>query len=312
MLLHCADSGERVDVWVARGVEGMTRSRAQRLIADGQVAVNGEPAQKSYIMKAGDVVDVDIPPPQDMSARAEPIGLSVVYEDRHIIVVDKPQGMVVHPANGNWSGTLVNALLHHCAGGLSDINGVVRPGIVHRLDKGTSGLVVAAKTNEAHLRLCAAFKAREVRKAYLAVVRGHVAQGAGVVDLAVGRSAKDRKKMAAYGHGGPGGQPPRGARDALSRYRVVERLHGAFGRLTLVEVEIYTGRTHQIRVHLAAIGHPVLGDAAYGGAAACPPGARLAGQLLHASALELAHPATGEPMRFKSPLPERFAPFLKS
>ena len=308
--LLCAegDGGERVDVWISRAMEGVTRSLAQRLIQNGRVSVNGAPAQKSYIMKPGDVAEVSVPPPRDSMALAEPISISVVYEDRHIIVVDKPQGMVTHPGNGNWSGTLVNALLHHCAGGLSDINGIVRPGIVHRLDKGTSGLLVAAKTNEAHQGLSAAFKAREVHKAYMAVVCGHVAEKTGRIEFAIGRSAKDRKKMAAYEHSG---QPPAGTRDALSSYRVVSLLHGEHGRLTLLEVEISTGRTHQIRVHLAAIGHPVLGDEAYGGAAACPPGALLAGQLLHAYSLRFGHPATGEPMRFESPLPDRFDPFVR-
>jgi 23S rRNA pseudouridine1911/1915/1917 synthase len=309
----CAEGGARLDAWLAGQAGGLvTRSYLARLIGQGAVLVNGKPESKHYRMAAGDVAELSLPPPAPSGALGEDIPLSVIYEDDDIVVVDKPQGMVVHPAAGNPSGTLVNALLARCAGRLSDINGVVRPGIVHRLDKDTSGLVVAAKNNRAHLRLAEDFKGHRVRKRYLAVVSGDVGEGGGRVDAPIGRHPKDRKRMAALADG-------RG-REAVTLYRPLRRLPGPE---TLLEVEILTGRTHQIRVHLAHVGHPVVGDPVYGPRAARPspraapgalgplgapdaPDAARPLQLLHAWRLAFDHPATGEPMEFESPVPERF------
>jgi 23S rRNA pseudouridine1911/1915/1917 synthase len=302
------DGGERIDAWLSARVGGLSRSHAQKLLSEGAVFVNGAPARKSYRTRRGDDIALDVPPPRRLDAKAQDIPLCVVYEDAFVIVVDKPQGMVVHPAAGNADSTLVNALLWHCGGQLSDINGVVRPGIVHRLDKDTSGLIVAAKTNEAHQRLAADFRERRVRKLYNAIVVGHVEHASGRIDLPIGRHRTERKKMAVLEAGG---------RRAVTLFRTVRRLDGP---LTWLEAEILTGRTHQIRAHFSHIGHPVLGDALYGGA----PGRREpaaaearpealqrrrepGGQYLHASRLGFAHPITGEAMAFESPLPERFA-----
>jgi 23S rRNA pseudouridine1911/1915/1917 synthase len=252
--LACESGGERIDAWLSEHVAGVSRSYAQKLLAGGAVSVNGAPAPKSYRTKRGDSISLSIPPPESPVAKGQDIPIAVVYEDAHIIVVDKPQGMVVHPAAGNADGTLVNALLFHCAGRLSDISGVVRPGIVHRLDKDTSGLIVAAKTNAAHQKLAADFKERRVRKLYNAIAVGHLEHGSGRIELPIGRHRTDRKKMAVLESGG---------RPAVTLFRVVRLLDGL---CTWLEAEILTGRTHQIRVHLSHIGHPVLGDALYGGA----------------------------------------------
>ncbi|MDR3120756.1 MAG: RluA family pseudouridine synthase [Clostridiales bacterium] len=339
--LICEEGGARLDVWLAANAEGLSRSFIQKLLAEGRVVVNGAPAAKNHRLKPGDEVLLFRPEPKPLDLLRQDIKLNIVFEDAHIIVVDKPRGMVVHPANGNPDGTLVNALLYHCADSLSDINGVVRPGIVHRLDKDTSGLIVAAKTNAAHQGLAADFKGRRVRKLYNAIARGHVAPDSGRIELPIGRHPTDRKRMAVLEGGG---------RAAVTLFRVVRRLPGPY---TWLELEILTGRTHQIRVHLAHIGHPVAGDPVYGAArragrrparaSAVSLGAdaadtRLAcaaqadahpacaaqdaaapseretsiadairfGQLLHATVLELNHPVTGERLTFKSPLPPYF------
>ena len=293
----CDDSsgGGRLDSWLTAQDSGFTRSRIQNLIEEGLVLVNGNLSDKKSKVKQGDRVTVQIPEPRILEAVAEDIPLTICYEDDDIIVVDKPRGMVVHPAQGNYTGTLVNALLSHCAGHLSDINGVIRPGIVHRLDKDTSGLIVAAKNNDAHIKLSEAFQHRRVRKIYNAIVVGGDLPERGRIDLPIGRHPTDRKKMAVRESGG---------RDSVSLFQVVDRFDGRF---TWLEVEILTGRTHQIRVHTAYIGHPVLGDTVYGKTlkkSAADLDAET--QILHATQLHLTHPRTGEMMVFQSPLPEYF------
>ncbi|MCL2057496.1 MAG: RluA family pseudouridine synthase [Oscillospiraceae bacterium] len=310
--------GERLDIWLARALDGYSRTNIQKIIARGDVLVNGAPAAKKHMTKAGDRVQIeaplDAPPDTPSDLAGQDISLNIIYEDSHIIIVDKPSGMVVHPGNGNRSGTLANALAHHCAGNLSDVNGAQRPGIVHRLDKDTSGLIVAAKTNEAHFKLANAFKERRVRKIYNAIVCGHVEHDRGRIDMPIGRHATDRKRMAVVADRG---------RHAVTLFKVVERLPCA---LTWLELNLLTGRTHQIRVHLAHIGHPVVGDPVYGtardpvhGAASDPIGQQLpagqqlpkgqqlpVGQFLHSTILEFDHPISGERIRATSPLPGYF------
>jgi 23S rRNA pseudouridine1911/1915/1917 synthase len=289
----------RLDAWLAARVPELSRSRAAALIEAGRVQVDGKPARKSHRPEAGQVVDVEIPPAEDSEVRAEALPLVIVYEDSDLIVLDKPAGVVVHPAPGHASGTLVNALLFHVAD-LSGIGGVRRPGIVHRLDKDTSGLMLVAKNDASHRQLSAALKARAIRRRYLAAVWGHLREDDALVEGPIGRAAGDRKRMAVTPTG----------RSARTRLHRLERWHGA----DLVRAELDTGRTHQIRVHLAWIGHPVVGDAVYGrgreqgmgGSAASwtrSLAQRVSRQFLHAAELELAHPRTGERLHFESPLP---------
>ncbi|MCL1964105.1 MAG: RluA family pseudouridine synthase [Firmicutes bacterium] len=277
---------ERLDVRLARET-GLSRSRVERLIAGGMARVGGltetKPGRK---VLPEDEVAVAVPPPVSMEARPEDLPLTIVYEDAHLAVVNKPCGMVVHPAAGNETGTLVNALLHHLSG-LSGIGGTLRPGIVHRLDKDTSGLLLVAKDDAAHLALSAALKAREIRKTYLAVAMGRLPGG--VIEAPIARHPRDRKRMAVV----------EGGRWARTEYQILENLRGA----TLLSVNLITGRTHQIRVHMAHIGHPLLGDRVYGGHKASLMAARL---MLHAWRIEFAHPVTGEPMRFEVPAPADF------
>ncbi|MDR0570553.1 MAG: RluA family pseudouridine synthase [Clostridiales Family XIII bacterium] len=286
-----SEAGARLDVLVAERVPGVSRSHAQNLISAGAVSVNGAPVgAKSRAVKAGDVVGAIVPEPRALELEAEDIPVDVVYEDGHLLVVDKPKGMVVHPAPGNEGGTLVNALLFHCGGKLSSINGVLRPGIVHRIDKDTSGLLVVAKSDEAHRALSAALAAHDVRREYEALVHNNFIEDEGTVRLPIGRDPANRLRQAVVAKGG---------REAVTRYRVLERF-GAFTRLSL---SLETGRTHQIRVHMAHVKRPVVGDPLYG------PKRKALGaesQLLHAGLLGFRHPATGEMMEFRSPRPEDF------
>ena len=288
----------RIDVYLARCDSGLSRSRVQKLIEDGQVTVDGRPVKPSAKLKGGERIRVEVPPPADPSAEPEDLPLELVYEDQWLAVVSKPAGLVVHPAPGHPSGTLVNALLHRCRD-LSGVGGVLRPGIVHRLDKDTSGLLVVAKDDRTHRALQDQFQGRDVQKIYLAVVLGRL-EGEGVVDRPIGRHPVDRKRMAV-------GAPR--SRAALTRWRAVQRLRGT----TLLEVRIETGRTHQIRVHLASLGHPVVGDPVYGGTRQARGVAdthvrrRLAeekGQALHAWRLGFRHPHTGEDLSFAAPPPD--------
>jgi len=292
------ESGLRLDVLLAS--KGLPLSRAQiKKAADaGKIGVNGAPSRAGRRLCKGDRVVFEKLPAVDSNAVPEDIPLRVVYEDRFFLVIDKPAGMVVHPAAGNYTGTLVNALLFHCKD-LSGIGGVMRPGIVHRLDKGTSGLLIAAKSDEAHRGLAAQFKRREVKKTYHVLVHGDVKGENGVIDAPVGRDHADRKKMSTRSRRG---------KDARTRWRVRER----YGVATLLEVDIETGRTHQIRVHLTSLGYPVVGDTVYGGGRArhaADPVLKekmkvMRRPALHASRLSFAHPATGNPLSFFSPLPE--------
>ena len=281
-------AGQRLDQFLHTVQPEHSRSFLQKLIAAGNVRVRGQSAKSSYRVRAGDVVSVEIPAPQPLAALPENIPLAVLYEDADLIVLNKAAGIVVHPAAGNFSHTLVNALLHHCHGQLAGIGGVARPGIVHRLDKGTSGCLVVAKTDAAHQSLVAQFKARQVRKIYRAVCSGTFREPTGRIATTIGRSAHDRKKMSA--------QPARG-RPALTEYRVL-RQHADWA---LVELTLHTGRTHQIRVHMAHIGHGLVGDVTYGWR-----NAKIAVErpLLHAYKLAFTHPRTGQLMEFVAPIPK--------
>mgnify|MGYP000850623164 FL=1 len=294
------EQGLRLDVYLSRKDAALSRSQARRLIDDGEALVDGRPARAAHRLRPGERVSLHRPPPLPSGIVPEDIPLAVLYEDDAIMVVDKPAGMVVHPAAGNPRGTLVNALQFRC-GDLSTIGGVMRPGIVHRLDKGTSGLMVIAKTDGAHRDLAEQFKRRRVSKRYTALVHGDLRGDEGVVDAPVGRHPVERKKMSTASRRG---------KAALTRWRVLER----YGAFTLLEAQIETGRTHQIRVHLASLGHPVVGDSVYGGAKRTiePPALRaalkrLSRQALHASRLSFSHPVTGREMNFESPLPEDMA-----
>ena len=277
--------GGRLDVFVARHCPGLSRSQAQRLIREGKVTLNGLPArQSSLVIEHGDRVEARVPPSQPVEAEPQALPLNIVYEDADIIVVDKPAGMAVHPGAGRARDTLVNALLAHSPG-LSGIGGRLRPGIVHRLDKDTSGLLLVAKNDLVHEALSRQLKERQVEKVYLALVKGNVEPSEGVIEGAIGRDPRNRKRMAIVA----------GGREAVTRYRTRETVEGC----TLLEVMPSTGRTHQIRVHLAAIGHPVVGDAVYG-----RPSPLVGRQFLHAYRLGFRHPADGRRVRFESPLPD--------
>jgi len=289
------EKGLRVDIWLERRLEGFSRSRVQALIKSGLITVNGRPVKAGAAVQSGWIAVVNLPPPAPVAVVAENIPLAVLYEDADVVVVNKPAGLVVHPAAGHASGTLVNALLYHC-GDLAGIGGELRPGIVHRLDRDTSGAMVAAKNQKAMESLAAQFKARTVAKEYLALVAGAPKPLAGRIETLIGRSAHDRKKMTTRTTTG---------RAAVSRYEVVEVLGG----VSLVRVKIETGRTHQIRVHMAHIGHPVVGDPQYGHArVALPVPAKR--QMLHAARLAFDHPVTGVRMAFEAPLPSDMAELI--
>ncbi len=285
--------GQRLDVYIAER-ERISRSAAQKLIESGAVTVNGEEKAKNYRLREGDIVECELPEPVPADAQPEHIPLDIVWEDDSLLVVNKPKGMVVHPAPGHPSGTLVNALLYHCGKSLSGIGGVLRPGIVHRIDRDTSGLLCVAKTDEAHESLARQLASRTLQRRYRAVVIGNIKNESGTVSAPVGRHPVDRKKMAVV----PGG------RAAVTHYKVVERYRG----YTQLALQLETGRTHQIRVHMAHIGHPVLGDPVYGRKTKWERAHEelLCGQCLHAKSLELIHPKTGEQMHFDSPLPDYF------
>ena len=282
------DAGLRLDVWLARCLPDLSRSRLQSLIKAGNVTCGGSAVRPRAKVTARLEVEIEIPAPVSVELARENIPLAILYEDADIIVIDKPAGLVVHPAAGHADGTLVNALLYHCDD-LAGIGGERRPGIVHRLDKDTSGAMVAAKTEQAMANLGEQFKAGQVRKEYLAVVHGKPAPAAGTVKTLIGRSSHDRQKMSAR---------PSSGRPAVTHYRVEE----SWGGMSLLRVRIETGRTHQIRVHMAHIGHPVAGDRQYGRRQMTLP-IPVARQMLHAETLAFHHPRTGQPLEFKAPLP---------
>ena len=288
------DRNARIDAWLAARVEGLTRSAAAKLLESGDVLVNGAPAAKNYRLTGDETVSVTRPEAEDTAVEAQDIPLDVVYEDEDVIVVNKPVGLVVHPAPGHPDGTLVNALLHHCGDSLSGIGGEKRPGIVHRIDRDTSGLIIAAKNDAAHLALSAQLKDHSLSRTYECLVTGNMKQDSGTVDAPIGRSSADRKKMAVV---------PTGRR-AVTHWEVVARYPG----VTHLRCRLETGRTHQIRVHMAYIGHPILGDTVYG---AKKPVPGLTGQCLHASGLRFVHPRTGEPVELHCPLPPEFTAMLQ-
>ena len=285
---------QRLDAFLASSLDGLTRSQATRLIESGEVAVNGRAVGKSYKLAGGEDIAVTLPEPEPVEAVPQDIPLDVVYEDADVIVVNKPSGMVVHPAPGHPDGTLVNALLYHCAGTLSGIGGALRPGIVHRIDRDTSGLIIAAKNDAAHQYLSAQLADHTLARTYECIVVGALREDRGTVDAPIARHPTDRKRMAVVA----------GGREAVTHWEVIARYPG----YTHVRCRLETGRTHQIRVHMAYIGHPILGDTVYGAKKEVPG---LTGQCLHAVGLRFLHPRTHEVVELFCPLPEEFTRMLQ-
>ncbi|MBQ1463325.1 MAG: RluA family pseudouridine synthase [Ruminococcus sp.] len=286
-------AGQRIDKYISDNIAQLTRSAVQGLISEGRITCGGKNVTKANMkLKGGETIEVSVPEPQPMDALPEDIPLDIVYEDADLLVVNKPKGMVVHPAHGNWNGTLVNALLHHCGDSLSGINGVIRPGIVHRIDKDTSGLLIVAKNDRAHLHLAEQIKAHSFTREYETVAAGAFKEPEGTIDAPIGRHKTDRKKMCVT---------TENSRNAVTHYTLIKQ-YGGYAHLRL---RLETGRTHQIRVHLSYIGHPVLGDAVYGKASRW-----VEGQCLHARKIGFIHPTTGEYMEFTSPLPDYFTSVL--
>ena len=285
---------QRLDAFLASSLDGLTRSQATRLIESGEVAVNGRAVSKSYKLAGGEDIAVTLPEPEPVEAVPQDIPLDVVYEDTDVIVVNKPSGMVVHPAPGHPDGTLVNALLYHCAGTLSGIGGALRPGIVHRIDRDTSGLIIAAKNDAAHQYLSAQLADHTLARTYECIVVGALREDRGTVDAPIARHPTDRKRMAVVA----------GGREAVTHWEVIARYPG----YTHVRCRLETGRTHQIRVHMAYIGHPILGDTVYGAKKEVPG---LTGQCLHAVGLRFLHPRTHEVVELSCPLPEEFTRMLQ-
>lgn len=294
-IILTATENVRCDKYVAENVEGVSRSYIKKLFDDGLITVNGVAKSASYKLKAGDVIAFDVPEAEEIDAMPEDIPLDIVYEDDELLVINKERGMVVHPAPGNSSGTLVNAVLHHCKGNLSGINGKMRPGIVHRIDKDTTGLLVVAKTNDAHMFLSDQLGDRSLSREYYALVHGNIKLDTGRVDAPIARSENDRKKMTVT---------TKNSREAITDYFVEER----FGIYTLVRCKLKTGRTHQIRVHMKHIGHPIVGDKTYG---VKKEEFNLIGQLLHAGKIGFIHPVTKDNREYTAPLPEDFEKVLK-
>ncbi len=287
--LNNEDKGQRLDAWLAANLEDMTRSAAQRLLEEGRVTVNGKALAKNYKLTGGETIEVSLPEPEPIDVVPQNIPLDIVYEDGDVIVVNKPKGLVVHPAPGHSDGTLVNALLYHCGESLSGIGGELRPGIVHRIDRDTSGLIIAAKNDHAHQYLAAQLQDHTLSRVYRCIVIGSLREDSGTVDAPIGRHRTDRKRQAVTADG----------RRAVTHWQVLERYQG----FTYVECRLETGRTHQIRVHMAHIGHPILGDTVYGAKKAVPG---LQGQCLHAVGLRFLHPRTGEAVELSCGLTEEF------
>ncbi len=288
-------NGQRLDKAVPSMEESISRSSAQQLISEGNILINGKQTNKKTTVKTGDTITLTIPDPVNLEVEAENIPLDIVYEDEYLLVVNKPKGMVVHPAAGNYTGTLVNALLYHCGESLSGINGVIRPGIVHRIDKDTSGLLVVAKTDAAHKGLAEQIKEHSFTRVYNTVVVGNMKDDTGTIDAPIGRHPKDRKKQAVT---------EKNSRNAITHFEVLERFNG----FTYLKVKLETGRTHQIRVHMAYRGNPVAGDIVYGNPKKTYG---LEGQCLNASVIGFVHPITGEYLEFQSELPQYFKDFLR-
>jgi 23S rRNA pseudouridine1911/1915/1917 synthase len=293
LTVSAEDAGSRIDKYISDNIAELTRSAVQGLIEKGMVTSGGKAVSKNMKLKGGEEITVEIPEPEPMDAVPEDIPLDIVYEDDDLLVVNKPKGMVVHPAHGNYTGTLVNALLHHCGDSLSGINGVIRPGIVHRIDKNTSGLLIVAKNDASHLKLAEQIKVHSFTREYEAVACGYFKETEGTIDAPIGRHKTDRKKMCVT---------TENSRNAVTHYSVLKQ----YGGYAHVRLRLETGRTHQIRVHLSYIGHPVLGDDVYG-----KPYKGFEGQCLHARKIGFIHPATGEYMEFESELPEYFTAVLR-
>ena len=283
------DEGKRLDVFVASCNLELSRTRVKKLIEENKILVNDKIEKESYKVKEKDIIKIEIEEPKEVSIQAENIPLDIIYEDKDIIVVNKAKGMVVHPGNGNWNGTLVNAIMAHCKDSLSGIGGELRPGIVHRIDKDTSGLLIVAKNDTAHINLSEQIKNHEVKKIYTALVRGNIVENEATIDMPIGRSQNDRKKMAVVENG----------KNAVTHIKVVKR----YGKYTLLRIKIDTGRTHQIRVHLSKIGYPVVGDEVYSNG---KNDFGVHGQMLHSTILEFKHPVTGKKMILEAPLPKYF------
>ena len=295
IFITAEESGERIDALLARNIENLSRNAVQNLIEKGRCLLEGIPVKKNYKCRKGDTFEIQLPEPALTELVAQNIPLDIAYEDESLIVVNKPRGLVVHPAPGHYDGTLVNALLFHCGNSLSGIGGEKRPGIVHRIDKDTSGLIIIAKNDYAHQFLSAQLADKTLSREYEAVVRGNLKEDSGTIDKPIGRNPKDRKKMAVT---------QINSRNAVTHWEVIERLKG----YTHIKCELETGRTHQIRVHLASIGHPLLGDFTYG---AVSPDKGLEGQCLHARRLRFIHPETKQQMLIESELPDYFKEVLK-
>ena len=295
MILIAQEGGARLDKWLSDQLDGLSRAYIQKLIDDGAVLLNGKPGKASSRLNASDRIELEIPESITPDIAPEDIPLDIVYEDDDVIVVNKPKGMVVHPAAGHYTGTLVNALMYHCGSSLSGINGISRPGIVHRIDKDTTGLIIACKNDRAHMRISEQLKAHTITRRYRAIVTGILKDDEGTITGNIARHKTDRKRMTVTAEGG---------REAVTHYRVLER----FRKHTYVECRLETGRTHQIRVHMAHIGHPLLGDTVYGSSR---DEGKLNGQCLHAMVLGFVHPTTGEYLEFCAPLPEYFEQLLE-
>ena len=286
----------RIDRFLGSRLEQVSRSYLQKLVKEGAVLVNGKPVKSSYKVENGDWIRLEIPNAVEPEIEAEEMDLDILYEDSDIILINKPKGMVVHPAAGHYSGTLVNGLMAHCKDELSGINGVMRPGIVHRIDMDTTGVLIVCKNDKAHNAIAEQLKVHSITRKYYAIVHGVLKENTGTVNAPIGRHPVDRKKMSINEKNG---------KEAVTHYRVLRR----FRRFTFVECQLETGRTHQIRVHMASIGHPLLGDQVYGPAKV--PFSGLQGQTLHAGVLGIIHPSTGEYMEFTAPLPDYFEAVLK-
>ena len=288
------ESGKRLDAYITSIDSEITRTAAQRLIEQGNILVNGEKKRTAYKVSNGDIITIEKEEPKEIELKAQNIPIDIIYEDDDIIVVNKPKGMVVHPSNGNPDGTLVNAIMAICKDSLSGIGGEIRPGIVHRLDKDTSGLLIVAKNDRAHVNMSEQIKNHEVKKTYIALVRGVVKENEATIDMPIGRSTSDRKKMAVMKAG----------KNAVTHIKVLKR----YNKYTLLQVNIETGRTHQIRVHLSYIGYPIIGDCTYSNG---KNEFGVVGQCLHAKCLEFKHPITGAEMKLEAPLPKYFEEIIQ-
>lgn len=299
LVVETLEEKMRLDSYIAKQDVELSRSMIQKLLEDNKITVNGKCEKASYKVQLNDEIKIEIDKPKEIKLEAQDIPLDIIYEDNDILVVNKPKGLVVHPANGNPNGTLVNAIMAICKDSLSGIGGELRPGIVHRLDKDTSGLLIVAKNDRAHINMSEQIKDRKVKKTYIALVRGIIAENEATINMPIGRSTKDRKKMAVNKNG----------KEAITHFKVLNRYTTSKASYTLLEVKIDTGRTHQIRVHMAEIGHPVIGDMVYSNG---KNEFGIEGQCLHAQKLEFCHPITGEKMSFEAPLPEYFEKVLEN